>query len=105
MSIASENAHWFEFFLGNLFPMSLGPMILGKNMHVFSKGTWLIARFCESYDAHSGYEFPWSPFRLIPFSCTATYHDYHHSHNVGCYSTFFTFWDTLLESNSDFYKY
>ena len=74
-------------------------------MHVFTQGCWLIARFCESYDAHSGFEFPWSPFRLIPFSCTATYHDFHHSHNVGCYSTFFTFWDTLLGSNKEFYAF
>lgn len=29
---------------------------------------WGLYRVCESGDAHSGYEFPWSPFRLIPFS-------------------------------------
>ena len=35
----------------------------------------------------SGFEFPWSPFRLLPFSASATYHDYHHSHNRGNFSS------------------
>jgi sterol desaturase/sphingolipid hydroxylase (fatty acid hydroxylase superfamily) len=26
-----------------------------------------------------GYEFPWSPYRLLPFSGSSTAHDYHHS--------------------------
>ena len=29
VSIASENAHWFEFAFGNLGPMIAGPLLLG----------------------------------------------------------------------------
>lgn len=45
-------------------------------------------------------------FRLIPFMGTnAAYHDYHHSKNVGNYSSFFTVWDTVFGRNADYYAY
>ena len=59
----------------------------------------------ESVDSHSGYEFPFTPFRLVPFSGSATYHDYHHSSNTGNYSSFFTIWDTLFNENTDYYAH
>ena len=31
----------------------------------------------EAIDGHSGYEFSFSPFRLIPMSGSSQYHDYH----------------------------
>ena len=65
---------------------------------------WLLVRLGESVDAHSGYEFPWSPFRLIPFSASAGYHDYHHLTSMGNFSTFFTWWDTLFGTNKPYYE-
>jgi sterol desaturase/sphingolipid hydroxylase (fatty acid hydroxylase superfamily) len=104
ISIASMNSHWLEYFIGNLGPVSAGPFLLAyfTTIHNHTASMWFLMRLCESLDAHSGYEFPWSPFRLIPFSVSASYHDYHHSHNIGCYSTFFTFWDTLFGNNKAF---
>ena len=74
-------------------------------MHIISYSMWSIWRLGESIDAHSGYEFSWSPYRLIPFSSAAEYHEYHHSNSVGNYSTFFTFWDTIFGSNKEFYEH
>ena len=54
---------------------------------------------------HSSYEFPWSPFRLIPFSAPASYHNCHHTHNVGNYATFFALWDTVFGTNRAYYKF
>lgn len=74
-------------------------------MHVFTQWCWIIVRMCESVDSHSGYDFPWSPLRLIPFSVTASYHDFHHYYNVGNFSTFFTLWDNVFDKNQVYYEY
>jgi methylsterol monooxygenase/4-alpha-methyl-delta7-sterol-4alpha-methyl oxidase len=103
--ISSEYAHPIEYIVGNLLPVYAGSLILGKNLHCISFALWTIVRISESHDTHSGYEFTWSPFRLIPFQTTTSYHEYHHSRNIGNYSTFFTIWDTVFGSNVEFYKF
>ena len=53
-------------------------------------------------EAHSGYEFDWSPMRerrVLPFIKGAAYHDHHHSHNVGNYSGSLYLWDLILDTN------
>ena len=73
---------------------------------------WVVYRIAESIDAHSGYEFPWSPFRLVPFSgiillnlVPASFHNYHHTHNVGNYATFFCFWDYIFGTSPRYYAH
>lgn len=105
VGIAAEYSHPIEFIFGAVLPGSVGAMILGKNMHFCTMLLWTIMRIFESMDGHCGYEFSWSPYRLIPFSSSATYHDFHHSHNLGNYSSFFSFWDTIFDSNSAYYKH
>ena len=80
-----------------------GLVILGSNLHFTTLILWTIVRGIETHDAHCGYEFPWSPFRLIPFGGDASYHDYHHTRNVGNYGTFMTIWDTVFDTNKDYY--
>jgi len=65
---------------------------------------WEILRTYETHEAHSGYEFPFSIFRVLPFTTDDSYHYYHHSKNVGNYSTFFTVWDTVFDNNVDYYE-
>jgi len=103
--ISAEYAHPLEFLFGNLLPTSLGPVLLGKHTHLFTVLVWYIFRSGETVDGHCGYEFSWSPYRLVPFSGSAEYHDFHHTHNVGNYSSFFSLWDTVFGTNHDFYKY
>jgi len=60
----------------------------------------------SSIDDHSGYNFPWSPYTILPFATNAEYHDYHHSHgNNGNYSGNYSTLDNLLGNNKKFYEY
>lgn len=65
---------------------------------------WIIVRLSESFEAHCGYEFPWSPFAVIPLSTPASYHFHHHAENVGNYATFFSLWDLIFGSNTKYYE-
>lgn len=56
----------------------------------------------ETTDAHSGYEFPWSPARLTPFAISAAHHDFHHASNQGCFGSQFTFWDSICGTDKEF---
>lgn len=80
-----------------------GPKLLGKQMHLITFWLWVFARVGESVDGHGGYEFSWSPYRILPLSGSANYHDFHHSANVGNYCSLFTFWDTVFKTNSDYW--
>lgn len=114
ISLASENAHFLEFLVGNLTPVLVGPMILqqlhvrGFLPHAFHASTfilWVWLRIAESADAHGGYAFPWSPIRVIPFGSSAEGHDFHHSHNTGIYATQFELWDYVFGTDKTFKEY
>lgn len=98
-------AHPIEFIFGDLLPASVGLIILGSRCHAITSYMWTIIRVTESTDGHSGYDFPWSPFRLLPMSASGSFHSYHHTHNVGNYGSFFTFWDTLFGTNAKYLKH
>ena len=66
---------------------------------------WIFARVAEGFDGHSGYEFSWSPFRVLPFTVPYGYHVFHHSHNIGNYCSLFRFWDNIFGSNEAYYKF
>ena len=104
VGIAAEYAHPVEFVFGNMLPTAAGPALLGPNVHLYTVLAWYVIRFGETLDGHCGYEFSWSPFRLIPFSGSAEYHDFHHSANVGNYGSFFSIWDSVFGTNKAFYK-
>ena len=80
-------------------------MILQKHIHLYTVFVWNFIRISESIDMHSGYDFSWSPYRLVPFQGSAEYHDFHHTHNIGNYSTYFPLWDTVFGENKLFYDY
>jgi sterol desaturase/sphingolipid hydroxylase (fatty acid hydroxylase superfamily) len=80
-------------------------MILGNNCHFMTYILWGVIRLGETTDGHSGYEFSWSPYRLIPFATSSAYHAFHHSHNIGNYSSFFNIWDTYFQTNKVFYQH
>jgi sterol desaturase/sphingolipid hydroxylase (fatty acid hydroxylase superfamily) len=105
ISIANEFTHPFEFILSNVIPTVMGPKLLGKNMHLITYWMWITFRVGESIDGHSGYDFSFSPYRLLPLSGSANYHDFHHSANVGNYCSLFTFWDTVFGTNSDYWSW
>jgi sterol desaturase/sphingolipid hydroxylase (fatty acid hydroxylase superfamily) len=103
--ITAQYAHPLEYIFSNIIPTTVGPMILGKSMHISAVMAWFNFRTIESYEGHSGYEFSWSPYRLMPFTTDYGYHIFHHSHNVGNYSSFFMIWDYILGSNKLYFEY
>jgi sterol desaturase/sphingolipid hydroxylase (fatty acid hydroxylase superfamily) len=105
VSIAAEYTHPIEFALGNLIPTAVGPAILGPHMHIVTVFAWYLVRVGETLDGHCGYDFSFSPYRLIPLSGSAEYHDFHHSRNVGNYGSFFSIWDSVWGTNKVFYEH
>jgi len=105
VSISAEYSHPLEYAFGVMLPSAVGANILGPRMHLFTLFSFVFMRTCEGIDAHCGYDFSWSPYRILPFSGGAFYHDFHHTHNVGNYGDFFCLWDTVLGTNLDFHKY
>ena len=105
ISIAGQYAHPLEYIFGNLLPAAMGVMILSYRIHFVTAFTWYTLRYIESSEGHSGYEFSWSVFRVLPFGSDFGYHAYHHSHNIGNYSSFFTIWDSVFGSNKAYYEY
>eukprot|EP00475_Leptophrys_vorax_P044076 TRINITY_DN8698_c0_g2_i3.p1 TRINITY_DN8698_c0_g2~~TRINITY_DN8698_c0_g2_i3.p1 ORF type:complete len:114 (-),score=24.53 TRINITY_DN8698_c0_g2_i3:59-400(-) len=93
---------FFQFIFGNLVPFLLGPMIVHAHLYTFLM--WGLVRVSEAVDGHCGYEFPWSPFRIVPFSGSAEKHDFHHSVNMGNYSSFFCWWDVLMGTDQAYIK-
>ena len=103
VSISSDYSHPAEFYIAGLLPSSVGGLLLGNSVHLSTMLMFGLMRTFESIDGHTGYEFPWSPYRMLPFSASTEYHDYHHSHNVGNYSSFFTVLDTLFGCDRDYH--
>lgn len=66
-TLSAIHTHPLEYIFGNILPMMAGPTILFSRMHRASMFGWYFIRACETIDAHCGYTFPWSPFRLLPF--------------------------------------
>lgn len=89
VSYAALFCKWPEYLLTNLLPTVAGSKILGTKMHLVTLFMWYALRVTETLDGHCGYEFSWSPFRLIPFSGSSEHHNFHHSKNVGNYGSLF----------------
>lgn len=95
ISISGEYAHPIEYIFGNIVPTSLGSMLLGKRMHFISYVVSLVMMIHETHDGHCGYEFSWSPHRLLPLSIGAEFHIFHHLKFKGNYASLFTIWDRV----------
>lgn len=100
MSIASEFTHPVESFMGNILPVLAGPLLM--HSHIFTVAVWVVIRMLKTCDAHSGYNFPWSPFNAgFPLN-EAKRHDFHHSANIGSFGSFFVVWDRLCGTDLAF---
>jgi sterol desaturase/sphingolipid hydroxylase (fatty acid hydroxylase superfamily) len=103
IAIASLYSHPLEYIFSNMLPTGLAYMVFGNRVHLATILIWFIIRVFETIDGHCGYEFSWSPYRLLPLSGSSEYHNFHHSHNSGSFSSFFTYWDTLCGTNKDYF--
>ncbi|KAM4050502.1 methylsterol monooxygenase 1 [Anomaloglossus baeobatrachus] len=73
--------------------------------HVILLWAWVIVRLMETIDVHSGYDIPLNPLHLVPFYAGARFHDFHHMNFVGNYSSTFTWWDKLFNTDSQYNSY
>ncbi len=68
VAISCMYAHWFEFIVGNLFPIYMSLYVFQEKLHIITYSTYLFWSLTETHETHSGYQFPISPFNWLPFS-------------------------------------
>jgi 4-alpha-methyl-delta7-sterol-4alpha-methyl oxidase len=83
-------------------------------MHLYTFILYITLRTVEGFDAHCGYELPWSPVRLLPLTSKninilfdidpSSFHDFHHSGNIGNYAAWFCHLDFFFGTSHYFYE-
>ncbi|KAI1325496.1 C-4 sterol methyl oxidase [Xylariaceae sp. FL0255] len=73
---------------------------LTGDLHLATMYLWIICRLFQAIDAHSGYDFPWSLHKFIPFWAGADHHDVHHERFIGNYSSSFRWWDYMFDTEA-----
>ncbi|KAG2282557.1 hypothetical protein Bca52824_053777 [Brassica carinata] len=99
---AAPYAHWAEVFLLGI-PTFMGPAISPGHMITF--WLWIALRQIEAIETHSGYDFPWSPTKYIPFYGGAEYHDYHHyvgGQSQSNFASVFTYCDYIYGTDKGY---
>lgn len=67
-------------------------------LHLFTLCIWITLRLFQAVDSHSGYDFPWSLNKFLPFWAGAEHHDEHHHFFIGNYASSFRWCDALLDT-------
>ncbi|CAK9154515.1 unnamed protein product [Ilex paraguariensis] len=104
IGFAAPYAHWAEILVLG-FASFLGPLMVPGHMITF--WLWMILRQFEAIETHSGYDFPWSPAKYIPFYGGSIYHDYHHyvgGKSQSNFASVFTYCDYIYGTNKG-YRY
>ncbi|KAL4383836.1 hypothetical protein GQ457_15G010030 [Hibiscus cannabinus] len=104
IGFAAPYAHWLETLILGI-PSFLGPAIAPGHMITF--WLWIALRQIEAIETHSGYDFPWTPTRFIPFYGGADYHDYHHyvgGQSQSNFASVFTYCDYIYGTDKG-YRY
>ncbi|KAL8253709.1 hypothetical protein R6Q59_031930 [Mikania micrantha] len=104
IGFAAPYAHWAEVLILGI-PSFLGPAIVPGHMITF--WLWIALRQIEAIETHSGYDFPWTLTKYIPFYGGADYHDYHHyvgGQSQSNFASVFTYCDYIYGTDKG-YKY
>ncbi|CCH60708.1 hypothetical protein TBLA_0D02010 [Henningerozyma blattae CBS 6284] len=70
------------------------------DLHLFTLCLWITLRLFQAVDSHSGYDFPWSLNKFLPFWAGAEHHDLHHHYFIGNYASSFRWWDYCLDTEA-----
>ncbi|CAM0150359.1 unnamed protein product [Urochloa decumbens] len=76
MGFAAGHSHWAELLILG-FPAFFVTIIVP--CHMATLWLWYAIRAAMAVETHSGFDFPFSPTKLIPFYGGVERHDYHHS--------------------------
>eukprot|EP00940_MAST-03C_sp_MAST-3C-sp2_P000224 g224.t1 len=68
----------------------------------FSFMCFTALREWQTVQSHAGYDLPIDPLNRGPFWAGARRHDFHHSHNKGCYGDWLPLWDMLCGTDKEF---
>ncbi|XP_022152787.1 methylsterol monooxygenase 1-1-like [Momordica charantia] len=104
IGFAAPYAHWAEVLVLGI-PSFLGPAMVPGHMITF--WLWIALRQIEAIETHSGYDFPWSLTKFIPFYGGAEYHDYHHyvgGQSQSNFASVFTYCDYIYGTDKG-YRY
>ncbi|OVA07678.1 Fatty acid hydroxylase [Macleaya cordata] len=104
IGFAAPYAHWAEVLILGI-PSFLGPAMAPGHMITF--WAWIALRQIEAIETHSGYDFPWTPTKYIPFYGGAEYHDYHHyvgGQSQSNFASVFTYCDYIYGTDKG-YRY
>lgn len=104
IGFAAPYAHWAEVLILGI-PTFLGPAIAPG--HIITFWLWIALRQIEAIETHSGYDFPWSPTKYIPFYGGADHHDYHHyvgGQSQSNFASVFTYCDYIYGTDKG-YRY
>lgn len=80
----------------------IGPLLMAD--HFVTLLAWLSVRVLQTVEVHSGYDFPWSPNRWLPFWGGAEYHDFHHKTFLGPYASTFTWTDGWFNTKAAYLR-
>jgi fatty acid hydroxylase domain-containing protein 2 len=93
VAVMAIYCHPVEHFLSNLFPVLLGPFLLGS--HMASGVLWFLIAIAVTLSDHSGYH--------LPFAVSPEFHDFHHQKFTQCYGVLGLL-DRLHGTDSQFRK-
>ncbi|ELU38872.1 C-4 methyl sterol oxidase [Rhizoctonia solani AG-1 IA] len=105
--LAAEYAHPAEVFILGMGTIG-GPLLYclaGFELHMVTVLVWVTLKLFQAVDAHSGYDFPWSLNRIIPFWSGADHHDFHHMAFVNNFSTSFRWLDHWFGTDDKYLAY
>jgi sterol desaturase/sphingolipid hydroxylase (fatty acid hydroxylase superfamily) len=100
IGISASYASAIESVLAGLIPNIASCCMMKTHFAVFV--CFIGWKVIEGIELHSGYAFPYSPFTFIPFPVTER-HDFHHTHNSGCYGGWF--WDWICGTDKTFKEF
>uniref|UniRef100_A0A0E0MAC2 aldehyde oxygenase (deformylating) n=1 Tax=Oryza punctata TaxID=4537 RepID=A0A0E0MAC2_ORYPU len=104
IGFAAPYAHWAEVLILGI-PSFVGPALAPGHMITF--WLWIVLRQMEAIETHSGFDFPFSLTKYIPFYGGAEYHDYHHyvgRQSQSNFASVFTYCDYLYGTDRG-YRY
>ncbi|KAJ3708837.1 hypothetical protein LUZ61_012542 [Rhynchospora tenuis] len=102
IGFAAPYAHWAEMLILGI-PTFVAPALVPGHMITFL--LWIILRQAEAIDIHCGFDFPFSPTKLIPFYGGAEYHDYHHyvgGRSQSNFASVFTYCDYIYGTDKGY---
>lgn len=105
--LAAEYAHPAEVLILGTGTIG-GPLLycwITGHLHIFTVYVWVMLRLFQAVDCHSGYDFPWSLNKFVPFWSGADHHDFHHMAFTNNYATSFRYLDFIFGTDTKYHAY